>query len=155
MNEDLNQPNTVNPAPEPAEQLPEQEITPTQPEMNKKSPVAAFQGIFGKFRNIIFSDRTKVILPRVLVIAIFLIVLSLAVPRVLKMIKTVRPTPTPAPTEAPSPTSEILSPSVYANDEEVLAIEKSIQDLEGQLQIVNFREDTLMIPSVDWDVNFK
>ncbi len=61
------------------------------------------------------------------------------------------PTPTPSPTNA----EEVLVPSLYAEDEEVLAIEENINLIESKLQEINFRDDKLRVPSLDWNINFE
>ncbi len=104
-----------------------------------------------------FGDLTpkiKIFLPRIIIVAIIIVLLITLAPYGIKMLKTKKPAPTPVPTTAPSPTPEISNPSPYANDDEVLAIEKKIEEVEKELQIVNFREDTLRIPSLDWDIKF-
>lgn len=58
------------------------------------------------------------------------------------------PTPTPVPYE---PTR----PSVYAQDEVVLKLEEDIDLLENELIRVSLRENDLLPPRLDFNINFK
>jgi len=63
------------------------------------------------------------------------------------------PLPTPSPT--PGPTPEVEVPSEYADDDDVKAIQERMTELEKNLNEKSFRDDTLRIPSLDWDVSFQ
>ncbi|RJR28911.1 hypothetical protein C4564_03730 [Candidatus Microgenomates bacterium] len=62
------------------------------------------------------------------------------------------PIPSESPTPSPEPSS---SPSPYQDDEGVKMIEEEISAYEQQLNQSTFRDDTLRIPALDWQVSFK
>ncbi len=94
---------------------------------------------------------------KLLKLAAFLVILIFTVfiaAFAFRMIRTnnLESTSSPLPTASTQP--EIKNPSPYYNDEEILEIEDRIQKIEKELDIVNFREETLRIPSLDWEINF-
>jgi|GEM_PF-7030807 len=94
---------------------------------------------------------------KLLKLAAFLVILIFTVfiaAFAFRMIRTnnLESTSSPLPTASTQP--EIKNPSPYYNDEEILEIEDRIQKIEKELDIVNFREETLRIPSLDWKINF-
>lgn len=60
----------------------------------------------------------------------------------------------PLATASPTPEETTFIPSPYADDEEVLSIEDKVMKLEGELELVDFRDETLLPPSLDWQVEF-
>ncbi|OGM29977.1 hypothetical protein A2801_00465 [Candidatus Woesebacteria bacterium RIFCSPHIGHO2_01_FULL_41_10] len=64
----------------------------------------------------------------------------------------VSPESSPSPTPSSEPGQVIVSP--YANDPGVIAIEQQTDDLDAALRNINLREDTLRVPTLDWDVTF-
>lgn len=59
---------------------------------------------------------------------------------------TIEPSITPTPT----PVGE----SPYANDPDVLKIQSRLDEFDKKLNAIDLREDTLRIPTLNWDVNF-
>lgn len=59
-------------------------------------------------------------------------------------------TPTPTPTATPE-----QSPSPYAEDDVVLRIEEEVNKFDEKLNNAVLRDDTIRVPSLDWDINFK
>lgn len=65
------------------------------------------------------------------------------------------PTPTPEPIPTPTPFVEtIASPSAYATDSAVLKIGDDINDLENQLQNIDLKDNYLLPPAINLDINF-
>lgn len=60
-------------------------------------------------------------------------------------------TPSPVPTE--EPTQDI--PSQYADDEDVLELKNRMEELDRELNDSSFRDETLRIPNLDWNVSFE
>lgn len=104
--------------------------------------------------NISLSLRKKIIAGGV-VFGLFIIFLLL-LPTIIKLMRPTQPvvtvSPTPSPSDAPA---EILNPSQYADDEDIKDIEGKINDLDTKLNNISLREETLRVPSVDWEINFK
>lgn len=63
--------------------------------------------------------------------------------------------PSPSPIPATTPVGEVTTPSVYATDAEVLDIEKKLGEFDQSLGRTDLHEDTLRVPNLDWDINFK
>lgn len=63
----------------------------------------------------------------------------------------------PLPTQEPTPVVSVEpeAPSPYANDEEVSEIRKNIENLNMKLNESSFRDETLRVPNLDWNVTFK
>lgn len=85
------------------------------------------------------------------VFIVLLIVLSIAINILRRNGNGLISTPTPTPSEQ---TDEISNPSIYANDPEVAIITEEIQKLDENLKDSNYRESTLSLPILDWNVNF-
>jgi len=60
------------------------------------------------------------------------------------------------PVSSPTPVSQGINyvPSPYADDEKVLDIELRVMNLENELELVDFREETLQPPVLDWNIDF-
>lgn len=100
--------------------------------------------------------RLLALLPKLVVLVLFIVVIIVVLPYLLKLNlfqSVVAPTPAPSAAPLSTPTTELPSP--YADDQEVLDFEQALSALESKLKIVNFREDTLHLPNLDWDVSFK
>ncbi len=70
-----------------------------------------------------------------------------------KVVSTILPTPSPIPTS--TPIGEVKIPSPYATDPEVVDLDTSLEEFDVKLRSTDLKEDTLRIPNLDWDVNFK
>lgn len=70
-----------------------------------------------------------------------------------KVKQLILPSPSPIPTL--EPIGDVFEPSPYANDPEVLDLENKINDFDGKLGSTDLREDSLRVPNLDWDINFK
>lgn len=124
------------------------------PKMNPKA-------LLGKMKDAFSPMFAKVPKPiKILLISLFTLIflLSLLVLFVPNTRRTLlgQPTPSPVavtPTATPDPNA-ILNPSRYATDPGVLAIEEEVNKLESALKSVDFREEELRIPLLDWDVTF-
>lgn len=105
--------------------------------------------IKSKLRGIKIPKKLIIML---LVIVILLIVLSV----VLAVSKNKRPTPTATPTPATSPTPTPVAdlPSQYADDPDVADIKARMDALDRSLDEASFRDDTLRVPTLDFDVKF-
>lgn len=143
----VQEPLIVQPAPIAPAPTPVQKIDPKSQLVKIKS---AFSPMFAKVPKPI----------KILLIALFSIILllSLLVVFVPNTRRTLlgQPTPSPVavtPTATPDPNA-ILNPSRYATDPGVLSIEESVNKLESDLKSVDFREEELRIPLLDWDVTF-
>ncbi len=62
--------------------------------------------------------------------------------------------PSPSPIPASSPVGEVLIPTQYATDTEVLDIEKTLNTFDGNLSGTSLSEDSLRIPVLDYGVDF-
>lgn len=62
---------------------------------------------------------------------------------------------TPSPSPTPTPVEEIFTPSSYATDSAVLAIEENIQSIEKDLLETDLYETGLNPPVLDMRVEFK
>lgn len=62
--------------------------------------------------------------------------------------------PSPSPIPASSPVGEVLVPTQYATDPEVLDIEKTMSEFDSKLSSTDLREDSLRVPSLDYAVDF-
>jgi len=162
MNPDTSQPVPPQPPisisvpPIPSEPAP----VPETPKTPRPSPLSKIKSFFANIKikkggESPVSPTTKMSIKRLVILltAIFFVIIMVAVAFKLLMNKpaVVAPTPTPTPTATP----EILVPSAYANDEDVLAIEAALDYLEGELKIVSLRDDELAIPLLDWEVSFE
>lgn len=150
-------PNQVPPAPLP---VPISTPVPEIPKAPRPNPLSKLKSFFANIKikkggESPVSPTTKMSIKRLVILltAIFFVIIMVAVAIKLLMNKpaVVAPTPTPTPTTTP----EILVPSAYANDEDVLAIEAALDYLEGELKIVSLRDDELAIPLLDWEVSFE
>ena len=99
------------------------------------------------------------VLKKVLIVAVILVILLVVLSLVVRMIPKGSGTVTPStiPSEIPSPTPQatIGRPSPYSNDPEIAGIKEELDSLDSLLNQATFREDTLRIPQLDWDVNFE
>jgi hypothetical protein len=144
-------------------QNPELNQTPTQVVENQNSSLQAkaigkFKSFnfLSKFKNFKLNAKAKKILIIAAVLFILLLVLSILAPFIMKKIAQVTPLPEASPSPSPASTpEEILNPSVYADDPDILAIEAEINKLEEELKNSDLREDKLRLPNLDWDVSFK
>jgi len=110
---------------------------------------------FPKF-NFSFNSGIKNLIIKVAITVLIVILAFLIIYYVYQNFMTettppIKPTPTPFPTHV----EDTKEPSLYAEDEEVLAIEEKIKSIELKLQEINFRDDRLRVPSLDWDINFE
>jgi hypothetical protein len=81
--------------------------------------------------------------------------INLFYPRAVQILRNNNPlaTPTPEPTPTATPISN-FPPSKYASDPEVLQIDSEIERLEQGLNSIQFTDDTLHPPLLDWDITF-
>jgi len=101
----------------------------------------------------LFSPKLKKIIILAVILMVLLLVIGGLAPIILNYFKkSSAPTPTPTPT--PTPEAVVSNPSPYASDEVVLSLEDRINRLEEEMKIVNFRDDALRLPVLDWDIKF-
>ncbi len=62
--------------------------------------------------------------------------------------------PSPSPIPASSPVGEVLNPTQYATDQEVLDIEKALTEFDSKLAGTDLKEDSLRVPNLDYVVDF-
>ena len=123
----------------PASSLPPEEVKTASKRFKLSTPVN-FKGFFIKI--LIFAGIIILILA-VVVFAVRLMNGNGQTPIAVQ-------TPTPTPEE-----EQAFEPSPYAEDEEVKAIEDELEALEKDLNSISVKEDTLRIPSLDWNIQFK
>lgn len=128
--------------PQPAPETSASEAPPPQPEVNA-SPAPTKKGL---------KIPKKLIFVAILVIVI-LAVLSIVM-SLLGRNGGVNLTATPAPSATPSPTPVVEIPSRYADDEDVAEIKRQMEELDRDLNEANFRDETLRVPNLDWNVSF-
>lgn len=127
-------------------QPPQQLPTDTNQPQNPEKPADKFKGLVPKL--------VKMLLVVFVVIgALFFI--NLFAPKAIQIIKENNPlsSPTPEPTPTAVPVVN-YPPSKYANDPEVLQIEDQLELLENGLNAVEFTNDTLRPPLLDWEISF-
>ena len=99
------------------------------------------------------------LLKKVVIIVVILIVLLGLLSVVARMIPkgggSVVPTAIPSQTPSPTPQATIGRPSPYSDDPEIAGIKEELDALDSLLNQATFREDTLRVPQLDWDVNFE
>ncbi len=106
--------------------------------------------ILQEITNLDFKNKL-IKLAAFLVLLIFIVFIAAFAFRMIKS-NNLEQTPSPLPTVPIQPEIKNLSP--YSKDEEILKIKERIQKMEKELDIVNFREETLRIPSLDWEIKF-
>lgn len=84
----------------------------------------------------------------------FLLVLGLIVSIMQKYIQVEDENISPQASATPISQGKNYIPSPYAGDEKVLEIEDRVLQLESELELIDFREETLRPPSLDWNVEF-
>lgn len=140
-----------NPQPVP-EALPEQ----VAPVVSPQAPIktSKLKELFNKLktRTSSFKVSKKVVVGVVVAVSVILI-LSLVLALMNRNGGSFIPTPTASP--SPSPTPQVEVPSEYADDDDVKAIQERMLQLEKSLNEKSFRDETLRIPSLDWDVTFQ
>ena len=98
------------------------------------------------------------LLKKVVIIAVVVIVLLFVLMIVMSFLRTgnvnplVEPTPTASASASPGPV--IGRPSPYANDPEIAELEEQLKELEQLMNSATFREDTLRVPALDWEIDF-
>jgi hypothetical protein len=101
------------------------------------------------------ANRKKMIIGGISGVIVLILLLTLVVVTSGQRPNT-KPTPTPQPTATPTPFVEtIASPSAYATDSAVLKIESDIKDIEDQLQNVDLKDNNLLPPALNLNINFK
>jgi hypothetical protein len=94
-------------------------------------------------------------LVKVFFILFFLLILIFVAATLFNILKSKKITEAPVlPTPSPVP-FEPTKPSVYASDESVLKLEEDIDLLEKELVRVSLRDNDLLPPKLDFDINFK
>lgn len=142
--------------PQPISQVPQQQAVSNIPPLEVSVPAAPVQlQAKKKFGLPEFTPKQKK-LGLLIGGGIFVLLIVLLV-----VVTLMKGSPIPLPISVASPTpisttkpDQILNPSVYADDEDTLLIKSDLEKLESDLQNVNFREDTLRIPTLDWNINF-
>lgn len=125
-------------------------VTTSTPNPKLNIPKMDPKEIFGKIKTM--PLKFKIMGGFVLVLIILLVLVGFTNPG--KKVKNlILPTNSPIPTSAP--VGDVSIPSPYANDPEVLDLEKRLTDYETNLGNAKLNEDTLRPPSLDWNVNFK
>lgn len=100
------------------------------------------------------SPRLRKLIAIILGFLLFLLLLSTTLPLAQKYMQGEKKEQ--APQVSPTPASQETSfvPSPYANDEKVLELEEKVLQLEAELELIDFREETLQPPNLDWNVEF-
>jgi len=133
-------PEQTNPAPLPT---PEPIVVVQKPRMS-----------FPKFSNfkLPFVSKKTILIAVVLVLGLIIISFALNFVSSTRNGSGVFTLESPAPTSSPG--ANVERPSPYANDLKILEIKERVENLEGNLNQTDLREDTLRIPSLDWNVEF-
>lgn len=63
--------------------------------------------------------------------------------------------PQATPISGEIPQTAPLKPSRYATDPDVLSIENSLKDLEGELNKIEVKDSYLTLPKLEFNINFK
>jgi len=131
--------------------LPPQFVVAPEP----KTPWGKLNRSLITFRNnLSLPQPIKIWGPRIAVLVISITLIIAVLPFISGLINNFIPKPTPTPTPAPTQEPSAFRPSPYAYDEVILAIEKKIAELEQELKTIEFREDALQLPNLDWSVQF-
>ena len=124
----------------------------TPPTINKKPKFSLpdFKQILEKIKTL--PMKFKIMGGFVLLLIFLLILVGFTKPG--KQVKDlILPTSSPIPTTAPI--GDVFAPSQYANDPEVLGLEKQVKDFDSKLSGTDLHDDNLRVPVLDFDVNFK
>lgn len=89
----------------------------------------------------------------VVIILIFLLILAMIFGGGNRVKNLILPTPSAIPNT--TPVAEVTTPSVYATDAEVLDIEAKLREFDQKVGSSDLHEDTLRVPNLDWEANFK
>lgn len=155
-----------------------QNITNEQPA--KKSPAQMIMGLFESIKEkikkpkaetaptaapmeassespVIDSPQKPIISKKLILITVVIVVILIILGLVMSMVNknggVILPTPTPSVTPTSTPTAEV--PSQYADDEDVAQIKSQMEELNKTLNESSFRDETLRIPTLDWNVSFE
>lgn len=104
------------------------------------------------------SEKKPKIPKKVILIAILVIILLVVLALIASMISRngggpINQTPSSSTTPSPTPLTEV--PSQYADDEDVVQIKAQMEELNKNLNDGSFRDETLRVPNLDWNVSFK
>ena len=100
------------------------------------------------------ANRKKILILGLSGLLFFILLITLLAVTTNKRI-VIKPTPTPEPTATPTPFEEtIASPSAYATDSAILKIGEDIKDIENQLQSVDLKDNDLLPPAINLNINF-
>lgn len=119
------------------------------PEVPKKDIKEKLNGIKGKFSGIKIPKKLIIVL---VVFVVLLVLLSVVVKTVGNKRPDAPSSPTPTMSPTPTPVSEL--PSQYADDADVASIKTKMEELDRDLDAAVFRDDTLRVPRLDFDVDF-
>jgi hypothetical protein len=109
------------------------------------------------------ADKFKKLLPKLvkILLIIFVIIgalffINLFAPRAIQILQNNNPlagTPTPEPSPTATPVAN-NPPSRYASDPDVQEIDAQLKKLEDGLNAIEFTDDTLHPPLLNWDISF-
>lgn len=119
--------------------VPEAPVVPVAPAQEIKKPK--------------FPKRIVLIVLGVVVLIVIIAVIALFATKGLKGVTDLIPMASGSPT--PTPFVEVVPASPYENDPEVLKIKADLEAFDAKLNGTSVREDTLRIPVLEWNVDFK
>lgn len=167
MDEDNNQDQTIQPS-----HSPQSFTSPDGQEMKTaKTPMDNLKGVFSKLKpptqievaspkvpKFKLPQISSTLVKKVAIIGAIILVLLVVLFVVVRMIPRgsigIIPTAIPSMTPTPLPTITEGRPSPYFNDQEISSIKEELGTLDSLLNQATFREDTLRVPQLDWNVSF-
>lgn len=143
-------------APVPSTVAPDTQPVPVNPGMPLQPAPTALKDRLKKpninIPKIKLNKKTKIALVAVPAFIVTLLVVLSVIKSVGGGVDIALPIPSESSTPSPEPSS---SPSPYQDDDGVKMIEEEISAYEQKLNESTFRDDTLRIPALDWQVSFK
>lgn len=132
--------------------------TPTPSEPGSENAASGAENKEGAPANGLPKSKFPKVSRKVVVIIAALVLLAIVIMVVVGSLgknkgRSILPNPTPSPAETEAPVEEL--PSQYADDEDVFELKSNLMELDQQLNDASFRDETLRIPSLDWNVSFK
>lgn len=131
----------------PVQPVPEEQVNPVSDANVPSKPKNKLKSLTPKLVKIL-------LVMFILIGALFFI--NLFAPKAIQILKDNNPlaSPTPEPTPTSTPVTN-FPPSKYANDPEVLQIEEQLKKLESGLNSIEFGDNTLHPPLLEWEIQFE
>lgn len=112
--------------------------------------------VIEKIRDIAVSWRERLNKKQLIIITLVILILLAFILTLVQMKQLLdKRKVTPLPSPSPTPSEEITTPSAYATDSAVLAIEEDLETLEKDLLETDLYETGLNPPVLDMKIEFK